>query len=69
MPTEIEQLIATLQKDQQELARRDREHDEHITILLGQVVTLVPEVRSIKATLAEHGDLLRQILAKLDERK
>ena len=45
--SEIERLIAQLHKDQQELARRDRMHDEHITILLGQVVTLVPEVRRL----------------------
>jgi hypothetical protein len=45
---DIEHLIAELQKGQAELARRDREHDEHITILLGQVVTLLPEVRELK---------------------
>ena len=50
---DIERLIADLQKGQAELARRDREHDEHITILLGQVVTLLPEVRELKAQVAE----------------
>jgi ParB-like chromosome segregation protein Spo0J len=45
--SEIERLIAELHKDQQELARRDHLHDEHITIMLGQIVTLVPEVRRL----------------------
>ncbi len=31
MATEIEKLIEQLQRDTKELARRDREHDEHIT--------------------------------------
>jgi ABC-type transporter Mla subunit MlaD len=84
MPTQdIEQLIATLQKGQQELARRDHEHDEHITILLGQVVTLLPEVRDMRLDITriqdrldemydeinKHTDLLHDILDRLPERK
>jgi len=45
--SEIERLIDELHRDQLELARRDRLHDEHITIMLGQIVTLVPEVRRL----------------------
>ena len=77
--SEIERLIAQLQKDQQELAKRDRLHDEHITIMLGQIVTLVPEVNRFherldtidgrldeqSRELASHTVLLQQILAKL----
>jgi ParB-like chromosome segregation protein Spo0J len=57
---EIERLIAQLHKDQQELARRDRLHDEHITIMLGQIVTLVPEVNRLH----ERLDMMD---ARLDE--
>ena len=73
---DIEKLISELQKGQQELARRDHEHDEHITILLGQVVTLLPEVRELKAQVNErfehvesllhsHTELLNMILERL----
>ena len=61
---DIERLISELQKGQQELARRDREHDEHITILLGQVVILLPEVREIKGQISE---LDNRLTARLDD--
>lgn len=58
--SEIERLIAELHKDQQELARRDRLHDEHITIMLGQIVTLVPEVRRLHERLDTLDERLNE---------
>ncbi len=65
---EIERLIGELQKGQQELARRDREHDEHITILLGQVVTLLPEVRELKDQIQINQATVNERFDRLDAR-
>jgi len=62
----IEEMITQLQHEVTILQDRDRDHDHHITLLLGQLLKIVPELTDIKATLAEHTERFDRIDARFD---
>lgn len=72
MPT-IEEMITELQHEVTRLRDRDSDHDHNITILLGQLLKIVPELNDMRTEMNTRFDKvdtqLAAIIRKLDERK